>query len=378
MKITQTKIKVRDLIVEYTDDAATGRVSGYDGKLDIRPAYQREFVYKDKQRDAVIETINKGFPLNVIYWAKTGEDTFEVLDGQQRTISICQYCNDEFSLNFRYFHNLTQQEKDVILDYELDVYQCEGTDKEKLDWFKVINIAGEKLTDQELRNAVYAGTWLSDAKKRFSARNCAVERLAKDYMAGSCIRQDYLETGLAWIASKEGISIEDYMAKYQNDANAGELWAYFNAVIEWAKAVFPNYRKEMKGVEWGLLYNEFGTKYPNVEQTEAEVKRLMMDDDVTAKKGIYEYLFTGREKALSIRAFTESQKRAAYEKQGGICPMCKAKGIMTVYDIKDMQGDHITPWSNGGHTVPENLQMLCADCNRTKSAIAENRYGKSE
>lgn len=369
MHIEHTKVKVRDLVEGYKDDTQTGQVSGLNGKLDIRPAYQREFIYKDKQRDAVLDTIQKGFPLNVMYWAKTGADTFEVLDGQQRTISICQYCNDEFSLDYRYFHNLTDDEKNLILDYELDVYQCEGTDKEKLDWFKVINIAGEKLTDQELRNAVYAGTWLSDAKKKFSANNCAAYRLAKDYVSGAAIRQEYLEKALKWIAAKEDIELEDYMAKHQNDANAGELWAYFNAVIEWAKAVFPNYRKEMKGVEWGLLYNEYGTQFPDTSKTEARVKELMRDDDVTAKKGIYEYLFTGREKALSIRAFTESQKRAAYEKQGGICPMCKAKGIMTVYDIKDMQGDHITPWSKGGHTVPENLQMLCADCNRTKSAI---------
>ena len=186
MKIEHKKIKVADLVNEYKDDVQTGRVSGYGGKLDIRPAYQREFIYKDKQRDAVIETIKKGFPLNVMYWAKNG-DNFEVLDGQQRTISICQYCNDEFSLDYRYFHNLTDGEKEEILGYELDVYQCEGTDKEKLDWFRTINIAGEKLTNQELRNAVYAGTWLSDAKKRFSARGCVAEKLAKDYMAGSCI-----------------------------------------------------------------------------------------------------------------------------------------------------------------------------------------------
>lgn len=165
MNIVHASIKVRDLVKGYQDDVQTGHISGYNGKLDIRPAYQREFIYKDKQRDAVIETINKGFPLNVIYWAKKEDGTFEILDGQQRTISICQYCNDEFSLDYRYFHNLTEDEKNVILDYELDVYQCEGSDKEKLDWFKIINIAGEKLTDQELRNAVYAGTWLSDAKK---------------------------------------------------------------------------------------------------------------------------------------------------------------------------------------------------------------------
>ena len=213
MKIKHTQVKVRDLVKQYTDDTQTGRVSGLDGKLDIRPAYQREFVYKDKQRDAVIETINKGFPLNVIYWAKTGTDTYEVLDGQQRTISICQYCNDEFSLDFRYFHNLTQEEKDAILDYELDVYQCEGTDKEKLDWFKIINIAGEKLTDQELRNAVYTGKWLTDAKRYFSKTGCPASDLGSKYLNGKPIRQDYLEKVLSWKASAEGKAIEQYMAE---------------------------------------------------------------------------------------------------------------------------------------------------------------------
>jgi hypothetical protein len=369
MHIDHTSIKVRDLVEGYKDDTQTGQVSGLNGKLDIRPAYQREFIYKDKQRDAVIQTIQKGFPLNVIYWAKTGDDTFEVLDGQQRTISICQYCNNEFSIDYRAFHNLTKEEQDQILDYELDVYQCEGTDKEKLDWFKIINIAGEKLTDQELRNAVYAGTWLSDAKKRFSARNCAAERLAKDYMAGSCIRQDYLETVLSWIASKEGTTIEGYMSVHQHDNNAGALWSYFSSIIEWVKSVFPTYRKEMKGVEWGLLFNEFGTNYPNTDETEAEVKRLMMDEDVTAKKGIYEYILSGREKVLSIRAFTPNQKREAYERQNHRCPYCEAEGVDREWEIDEMEADHITPWHEGGRTIPENCKMLCKPHNRQKGGI---------
>jgi len=369
MNIEHTKVKVRDLVEGYKDDTQTGQVSGLNGKLDIRPAYQREFIYKYKQRDAVLDTIQKGFPLNVMYWAKTGDDTFEVLDGQQRTISICQYCNDEFSLDYRYFHNLTDDEKNLILDYELDVYQCEGTDSEKLAWFKTINIAGEKLTDQELRNAVYAGTWLSDAKKRFSARNCAAERLAKDYMSGSCIRQDYLETVLAWIASKEGTTIEDYMAQHQHDNNAGALWSYFSSIIEWVKSVFPTYRKEMKGVEWGLLFNEFGTNYPNTDETEAEVKRLMMDEDVTAKKGIYEYILSGREKVLSIRAFTPNQKREAYERQNHRCPYCEAEGVDREWEIDEMEADHITPWHEGGRTIPENCKMLCKPHNRQKGGI---------
>lgn len=369
MKITKIKIKVEDLVEGYLSDNATGRVSGYSGNLDIRPPYQREFVYKDKQRDAVIRTITSGFPLNIIYWAKTGVNTFEVLDGQQRTISICQYRNNEFSLDFRYFNNLTKGEQDAILNYELDVYQCEGSDKEKLDWFKIVNIAGEKLTDQELRNAVYAGTWLTDAKRRFSARNCASERLARNYLSGSPIRQDYLETVVKWIANKESTVIEDYMAMHQNDTNAGALWSYFSAVIEWVKSVFPNYRREMKNVSWGVLYNEFGTTYPDVDATEAEVKRLMMDEDVSAKRGIYEYVITKREKSLSIRAFTPNMKREAYERQIHECPHCFAEGIRKEWEIEEMQADHILPWHLGGRTIADNCKMLCASHNRTKSGI---------
>jgi len=366
MQIVKTQIKIRDLIKGYVDDKQTGRVSGYDGKLDIRPAYQREFVYKDKQRDAVIDTIAKGFPLNIIYWAKTGEDTFEVLDGQQRTISICQYCNGEFSINFRYFHNLTQGEKDAILDYQLDVYQCEGTDIEKLEWFKIINIAGERLYDQELRNAVYSGKWLSDAKRKFSARNCAAERLAKNYMRGTSIRQDYLESVLYWISSKEGTTIEDYMAKHQLDDNSGALWTYFTQVIAWLQSIFTEYRSEMKGVEWGLLFNEFGDKYPDTAETEEKIKKLMMDDDVTAKKGIYEYILSGREKVLSIRAFTAGMKREAYERQGHKCPYCTNDGIDKEWLLEEMEGDHITPWHEGGKTIASNCMMLCKAHNRQK------------
>lgn len=369
MNIEHKKIKIKDLVTEYNNDEKTGRVSAYSGRLDIRPAYQREFIYKDKQRDAVIQTVFNGFPLNVIYWAKTGNNTFEVLDGQQRTISICQYCNNEFSFKFKKFENLTKDEKSLILNYELDVYQCDGTDKEKLDWFKVINIAGEKLTDQELRNAVYAGTWLSDAKKRFSARNCHAERIAKDYLNGSCIRQDYLETAISWLASKKSIRIEEYMSQHQHDNNANDLWLYFCAVIEWVKSTFKEYRKEMKGVEWGFLYNEFGDKSVNIEEIENEIKRLMADEDVTSKKGIYEYVLSGRQKVLSIRAFTQNQKREAYERQNHRCPYCVNEGINKTWRIEEMEADHITPWHEGGRTISENCQMLCKEHNRRKGGI---------
>src|SRR3972149_364113 len=238
MKIELHRIPIRKVIVGYKDSAEEGVVA-YGGKLDIRPKYQREFVYNGKQRDAVLETIKNGFPLNVMYWVKTDEGNYEVMDGQQRTISIGQYVNGDFSLNDFFFHNLTDEEQKLILDYELMIYFCEGTDKEKLDWFKIINIAGERLYDQELRNAVYTGTWLTNAKSIFSKSNCAAYLLSKDYVNGSPIRQEILETALSWISNGE---IEKYMSIHQHDPNANDLWMYFRNVIEWVNLTFTTYR----------------------------------------------------------------------------------------------------------------------------------------
>lgn len=360
MKIELKEISLKEVSEGYVNDDEEG-VVGFKGKLNIRPKYQREFVYKDKQRDAVIETIRKNFPLNVMYWVKNEDGTFEVMDGQQRTISFCEYVAGKFSLNFQYFHNLEEDEKKQILNYKLMVYFCEGTDKEKLDWFKTINIAGEKLYDQELRNAIYTGTWLSDAKRHFSKSNCPAYNMASDYMKGSSIRQDYLETAISWISNGE---IEKYMAKNQHKPNANELWLYFQSVINWIKVVFPKYRKEMKGVDFGILYNEFKNKEFDFKKIEKEITKLMQDEDVTKKSGIYPYVLTRNEKHLNIRAFTDNQKREAYEKQEGICPKCKKH-----FEIEEMEADHIKPWHEGGKTTAENCQMLCKQDNRIKSGI---------
>ena len=361
MKIEPRNIKVKDVFAEYKDSDEEG-VTGYGGKLDIRPKYQREFVYDDKKRAAVINSIKNGFPLNVMYWAKTGDDTYEVLDGQQRTISFCQYLNGDFSFEGKYAHNLTSDEREKIENYDLLVYVCEGTDKEKLDWFQIVNIAGEKLTDQELRNAVYVSKWLTDAKRYFSRTNCPAYGLAEKYMSGSPIRQDYLETVLKWIS--EG-KIEEYMAEHANDKkydNASELWQYFQTVISWVQTIFPNYRKEMKGLDWGRLYNEYHEMSYNAADLESIITQLMQDEDVTNKRGIYEYLLSGEERYLSIRAFTDNMKREAYERQKGICAKCGEH-----FEINEMEADHITPWKEGGKTVAENCQMLCRECNRRKS-----------
>lgn len=369
MKIELHKIPVREVVDGFKDNAIEGVVA-YGGKLDVRPKYQREFVYKDKQRDAVIETIKKGFPLNVMYWMVKEDGTYEMLDGQQRTISVGQYVNGDFSLNNYFFHNLTKEEQDQILDYELMIYFCEGTDKERLEWFKTINIAGEKLTDQEIRNAVYTGPWLSDAKLKFSKPNCAAYLLANDggaLLKGSPIRQDYLETALSWINDGK---IEDYMARHQHDENADELWEYFQDVIAWVRKTFSNYRNEMAHVNWGELYNKFKNKKLNPDKLESEIKELMQDEDVTKKSGIYPYVLTRQEKYLSIRAFTEKMKREAYERQKGVCPWCKKeKKQKQKWNIEEMEADHITPWREGGKTIAENCQMLCKEHNRTKSGI---------
>lgn len=361
MKIELQKIRIRSVVEDFKDSAEEGVVA-YGGKLDVRPKYQREFVYKDKQRDAVLDTVRKGFPLNVMYWMVRDDGSFEVLDGQQRTISLGQYVGGDFSLEDRYFHNLTKEEQDRILDYELMIYFCEGTDKERLDWFRTINIAGEKLTDQELRNAVYTGPWLSDAKLKFSKSNCAAYLLANDggaLLSGSPIRQEYLEAALSWIHDGE---VADYMAQHQHDQDAEELWTYFQAVIAWVRATFPYHRKEMAHVNWGELYNRFKDQQLDAGKLEKEVSKLMQDEDVTKKSGIYPYVLTRQEKYLSIRAFNDKMKREAYERQNGICPKCGEH-----FEIEDMEADHIKPWHEGGKTIAENCQMLCKQDNRTKS-----------
>ncbi len=358
MEINLKEYTIRDVVNGYVNNDEEG-VVGFGGKLNIRPKYQREFVYKDKQRDEVINTINNGFPLNVMYWAKNNEEDYEVLDGQQRTISFCEYVAGNFSINNMAFHNLTQSEQEKILDYKLFIYVCEGTDKEKLDWFKIINIASEPLRNQELRNAIYTGEWLTDAKRHFSKSNCAGYNLGKDYLSGDYIRQDYLETVIKWISED---NIEAYMSKYQHAPNANELWLYFTSVITWIQTIFPNYRKEMKGIEWGELYNKYKDIPQDSEKLEEQIKELMQDEDVTNKKGIYSYIFDGDERHLNIRAFNDKEKREAYEKQNGICVICKNH-----FEFEQMEGDHITPWHEGGKTDIDNLQMLCKDCNRRKS-----------
>lgn len=239
------------------------------------------------------------------------------------------------------------------------VYFCSGTESEKLEWFKTINISGEKLTDQELRNAVYSGSWVSDAKRYFSKNNCAAYGLGSNYMSGSPIRQEYLETAIRWISDD---NIEEYLSKHQHDPNANELWLYYQSVINWVKVIFPVVRKEMKTIEWGKLYNTFKDDHFDSAKLEEQIKNLMIDEDVTKKSGVYEYVLTQNEKFLNIRVFSDNQKRESYERQEGVCTVCGKH-----YELNEMEADHVTPWHEGGKTNSENCQMLCKEDNRRKS-----------
>ncbi len=371
MKIVPKQIKVREVLDSYADNGDDG-VFAYGGRLAIRPPYQREFVYDNEQAEAVIQTVLKGFPLNVMYWVRVGNDRYEVLDGQQRTLSVMQYLKHQFSITLDgkkyYWDALPDDKYNAIMNYEFMVYICEGEESEKLEWFKVVNIAGEKLSDQELRNSVYTGEWLSDAKRYFSKRNCAAKLMSDKYITGDPNRQELLEKALKGICEYQGIKeITEYMALHKSDADADELWQYFQDVIHWVEKIFPKYFSDMKGLDWCHLYNTYHDRAYNSSQMSKEVKRLHEDDEVQKNKGIYEFLlcrdtdpFAGR--LLNLRTFDKRDKMAAYSRQDGFCLVCHKH-----FEYDEMEGDHIKPWSKGGQTTPDNCQMLCKSCNAKKT-----------
>lgn len=364
---TPIRLKTRNFIHGYKNDAEEGVWTELDfgeglrRKLNIRPPYQREFVYSDRQRNAVIHTLSKNLPLGVVYIAKNTDGSFEVIDGQQRLISICSYLNGEFScpgiadfLDSKAFNLATMSDTEIgrrLLDYDHIYFEIiEGSYDEKLDWFRTINIAGEVLTEQELLNANYCGPWLEDAKRKFSKTGCPAYKIGEKYLSGTPIRQDYLETALRW---KSGGKIKEYMETHQSDPDATELWGYYKNVIEWIPKVFKVYRKEMKGLEWGKLYDLYHGNTYNADEIETKVASLMADEDVTKKKGIYEYVFSGDSTKLSIRAFSEKDKRVMYEKQHGKCPIDGKH-----YEISEMDAHHIKAWQAGGKTEIGNCVML--------------------
>lgn len=388
MIIEELKYKVRDLIKGYVDDEEQG-VRAFSGYLDIRPPYQREFIYSDDKQRKVIDTVIKGYPLNVFYWGTTGvSGYYELIDGQQRTLSICRFIRNQYSIDWNgnecNFASLPQDVQEKILNYELTIYKCDGGDSEKLAWFETINIASEALTNQELRNAVYTGPWLADAKRYFSKTNCPAMKLASDYPRGTPNRQEILEEVLRWASNASKMKIDDYMGLHKLESDATYLWDYFQTVIRWVREVFGSQFRDMKGVSWGTLYNKYheqhyidgngnilcvvdGNKCLHQHSIFlAEIARLQDDDDVTARAGIFEYVLSGDERKLSIRKFHEKIRTKKYNMQGGLCALCHCH-----FEQKDMVADHITPWSKGGRTVEGNCQMVCVSCNSAKSGRKE-------
>ena len=370
MTIKQIEVSVRDITAGYVNNDEQG-VRGFGGQLDIRPPYQREFIYNEREQQAVITTVLRGYPLNVMYWVRRSDDAevpYEVMDGQQRTLSLCEYVAGKFSYDFKNFFNQPEDVQRKILDYRLTVYVCEGEPSEKLEWFKTINIAGKPLNEQEINNAVYAGPFVSDAKRHFSKSNCGAFRLGKDLVNGTPIRQDFLKKALEWMADHETRggkrqTAVGYMAEHQHDASASPLWTYFQTVLNWAQTNFDmrRFRKIMKGLDWAELYDRFGTEALNTKELGERISALMRDSEIQRQSGIIPYVLTGDEHYLDLRAFPEDIKLAKWEEQGHRCVLCGKE-----FDLEFMEGDHITPWAEGGRTVLENCQMLCRDCNRRK------------
>ncbi len=370
MTIKQIQVTVGEVCRGYVNNDELG-VRGYDGRLDIRPAYQREFIYNEKEQQAVITTILNGYPLNVMYWVHRSDDAdcpYEVMDGQQRTLSFCEYVAGKFSYEFKNFFNLPEDKQQLILSYPLTIYVCEGEPSEKLEWFRTINIAGKALNDQELANAVYAGPFVSDAKRHFSKPNCGAYRLGKDLVNGTLNRQDFLRKALQWMADHENRQGHSqtaigYMAQHQHDPNANNLWSYFQNVLNWAITNFDmkKFRRIMKGLDWAMLYDRYGSETLDTAALAQRISALMRDGEVQKPGGIIPYVLTGDERYLDLRAFPDDIKLAVWEQQGHRCKQCGRE-----LDFELMEGDHITPWRDGGRTVKENCQMLCRDCNRRK------------
>ena len=387
MEIKRVSIKIVDLCDGYKNDSEEDIERGvyaYHGKLCVRPAFQRMFVYDKKQENAVIDTALKGFPLNIMYWVDNGDGTYDCLDGQQRTISLCNFVDGISSFqapwlkdNARiYIHTLKRIDPDLyakFMNYELEVYICRGTKAEQMEWFKTINIAGEELYPQELRNASYVSRWLTDAKRYFSKANasstakCPAERLGGQYTNKNANRQEILEQVISWrIGSKEDVDICNYMEAHINDKDASDLWNYFNNVINWITTVFyETYDKGMATVNWGKLYNDYHTEDFDVDEISEKFNELMMykatkELDISVAK-ICEYCITRDETLLKHREFNEAQKTTMYNQQRGICPDCGKH-----YLKAEMHAHHIVPWYNGGVTELANGVMLCEECHRQR------------
>ena len=295
MTIKQKEVTVGEIVKDYVNNDEQG-VRGYGGLLDIRPPYQREFIYNEKEQKAVIHTVLRGYPLNVMYWVKRADDAecpYEVMDGQQRTLSICQYVAGKFSYEFKNFSNQPADIRQRILDYKLTIYVCEGEESDKLEWFQTINMKQKPLTEQEIRNAIYAGPFVTDAKKHFSKTNCGAYRLGKDLVNGTLNRQEFLERALEWMADHETRqghrqSVVGYMAAHQHDPNANNLWSYFQTVLNWAITNFDmkRFKKIMKGLNWAELYDKYGSETLDTTALGKRISELMRDSEIQRQSGI--------------------------------------------------------------------------------------------
>jgi len=357
---------------------------GLAGRLTIQPEYQRNYIYADGKRDvAVILSLLRGYPLGLIYFNKVDDNRLEVLDGQQRITSFGRFVTDKFAIFDengmpQYFSGLAQDKRKLILESEILVYECEGTESEIKEWFRTINIVGLPLNDQELLNAVFSGPFVTLGKSEFSNSNNANIDKWSAYISGVASRQDFWERALEWV-SKDKESIGLYMSEHRNDTNINEVKTYFNTVIDWASSIFMQVEKEMRGLDWGRFYETYHSKAYSAAEISIQVQALYADPYVRNRKGIFEYVLGGSvdKKLLEIRFFDEATKRSTFEKQTqsakrkkiSNCPNCAIGNDVNkskLWTIAEMDADHVTPWSKGGATTVENCEMLCKTHNRAK------------
>lgn len=378
-----TEITVREICDGFVYNEFEGKgLFGLGGRLTIQPEYQRNYIYADGKKDvAVIESVLKGYPLGLIYFNKVAENRFEVLDGQQRITSLGRYLTGKFAIKDdndipQYFSGLAEDLQQKILDTKLLIYECEGTESEIKEWFKTINIAGIPLNEQELRNAIFSGPFVTRCKEVFSNSNNANIQKWSAYISGAVNRQDYLACALDWVSKGH---IEHYMSQHRYDTTIDEVTRYFNTVIDWISSVFLDVESEMRGLEWGRLYETYHTTPYHAAAISQRVQELYADPYVKNRKGIFEYLLGGEVQTslLLVRIFDEATKKSVYKRQTlqaeqeGIsnCPLCALgheANRTKIWKIGDMDADHVTAWSKGGATDIHNCQMLCKSHNRAK------------
>ncbi|MFH1175573.1 MAG: DUF262 domain-containing protein [bacterium] len=386
MKTTlKTDITIKDICEGFVYNELEGKgLFGLSGKLTIQPEYQRNYIYASdggKREMAVIESVIKEYPIGLIYFNKVSESDLEVLDGQQRITSLGRFITGKFAIKDengmqQNFSGMAKDKKDKILETKLLIYECEGTESEIKKWFETINIAGVPLNDQELLNAVYSGPFVTFAKEEFSNSKNANTQKWSAYVSGSANRQDFLERALDWVSKGK---IDGYMSKYRFDKNIDELKTYFNSVIDWVSSVFTDVESEMRGLEWGRMYEEYHKKAYDPAKVSAEAQKLYADPFVKSRKGIFEYILGGLTdtKLLEVRVFDEATKKAVYVKQTAKaekkgesnCPLCAIghnSNKNKIWKFNEMDADHVAAWSKGGKSDIKNCQMLCRTHNRAK------------